>query len=338
MSYILEALKRSQQARELGRAPTLDTSGMFEEDKIEPARVPWPLVATGLAVVAVLIAVYGVMRGPGVAPAGDDPVGMETGAASPAAPWPAAVPSRPASMEQMRASAVPMQPDAADRTSMSLERPSMSASQWIDPAAMGLPPETIPLVEPPPPKGGIDGPEPETVARPAPVPLPPSRGLSRIPEVPIIHPHLSGQPEIDSAMELELQRQLDEELDEMEGGSTGYGRPPTAIPSDLVADIEAFKDTVRQERGMPANAQRTPKALPNGDLTKLRLTETQRAGLPFFVVTVHVYDAEAERRFVVVNGLKYREGSNVEDGLRVERILPEGVVLSYQDHPFFVRP
>ena len=64
MSYILEALKKSQAERELGRVPTLDGVGLFAEDKLEPPRSPWALVSVGLAVTAVLIALYAALRQP----------------------------------------------------------------------------------------------------------------------------------------------------------------------------------------------------------------------------------------------------------------------------------
>ena len=70
MSYILEALKKSQAERELGRVPTLDTSVLFEEDKAEPKRGPWVQVAVVLAAAAMLLALYAAFRGPEAQPQG----------------------------------------------------------------------------------------------------------------------------------------------------------------------------------------------------------------------------------------------------------------------------
>jgi general secretion pathway protein B len=54
MSYILEALKKSQQARERGQVPRLQTTA-FEQPS-EPGRLqPWMLVVLGLAAFAVLL-------------------------------------------------------------------------------------------------------------------------------------------------------------------------------------------------------------------------------------------------------------------------------------------
>jgi general secretion pathway protein B len=53
-------------------------------------------------------------------------------------------------------------------------------------------------------------------------------------------------------------------------------------------------------------------------------------------MTVHVYDADKGRRFVMINGRKYREGDKTREGMSVERIVAEGAVLSYKGNPFFV--
>lgn len=52
---------------------------------------------------------------------------------------------------------------------------------------------------------------------------------------------------------------------------------------------------------------------------------------------VHVYVEDKAQRFVLINGLKYREGDETREGLKVEQILPDGTVLSYQGNPFYVR-
>ena len=70
MSYILEALRRSQAEREQGRAPTLDLAAPAPEPSA-PSHNRWGVLAAVLAGVAVLIAVYAAVRptaGPDPAP------------------------------------------------------------------------------------------------------------------------------------------------------------------------------------------------------------------------------------------------------------------------------
>jgi len=62
MSYILEALKKSQQERELGRVPTLDKLP-FPAEAAQARPGPWIMAAVGLAMLAVIIALYSAMRG-----------------------------------------------------------------------------------------------------------------------------------------------------------------------------------------------------------------------------------------------------------------------------------
>jgi hypothetical protein len=67
MSYILEALRKSQQDREIGQVPTLATQPLFTSQ--ESGRNAWGLAAMALAGLAVAIALYAALRGgPEVAP------------------------------------------------------------------------------------------------------------------------------------------------------------------------------------------------------------------------------------------------------------------------------
>lgn len=67
MSYILEALKKSQQERDLGQVPTLETPPPpVEERRTRPNL--WILLAVVLAAIAVIIASYSALRGGRAAP------------------------------------------------------------------------------------------------------------------------------------------------------------------------------------------------------------------------------------------------------------------------------
>lgn len=49
---------------------------------------------------------------------------------------------------------------------------------------------------------------------------------------------------------------------------------------------------------------------------------------------VHVYAEQPEQRFVLINMNRYREGDRLKEGAVLERITPQGVVLSYQGEQF----
>lgn len=293
MSYILEALKKSQQERELGRVPTLDTSGMFSEDKEPVSGSHWGLLAVGLAAVAVVIALYAVLRTP--APM---PVPVQASAEPVAAPVPMPTSASalseaggvPAIASASSSSAVPSTARAAPRSSAS---PAGS-----DP---------------------VPGDESESIAE----------------------EEATFEAEADPWLEQELQRQLDAEqaayAEPLESAVPRRRPQRAAVPEDLVEDIESFKQQMRREQGIPPPpAQRRPADI-TGDPTKLRLTPLQQAQLPAYFMTVHVYDEDAAKRFVLINALRYVEGEETRDGIRIERIIPEGAVLSYLGNPFFVR-
>jgi general secretion pathway protein B len=111
------------------------------------------------------------------------------------------------------------------------------------------------------------------------------------------------------------------------------------VPADLRRDIEAFKDEVRQKRGgskpkdRPGSAKKT--SAPAVPPQELRLPPEVRARVPAFMMTVHVYDEQPPKRFVLINGLKVRQSERSREGIRVEEILPDGAVLSYDGHRFF---
>ena len=54
-------------------------------------------------------------------------------------------------------------------------------------------------------------------------------------------------------------------------------------------------------------------------------------------VDVHVYDTDPQRRFVLVNLKKYREGERLDSGALLEEILPDGIQLLYQGTQFVYR-
>jgi len=54
-----------------------------------------------------------------------------------------------------------------------------------------------------------------------------------------------------------------------------------------------------------------------------------RRKLPELVVNVHLYSANEAENLVYINNQQLRRGEQLEGGIRLEEILPEGVVLSY---------
>lgn len=348
MSYILEALKKSQQARDLGRVPTLETARVFEEDR-EPATANrWGRLAVVLAGLAVAIALYAALRPP----------------PAPTIAWPAS-----GDLPSFGAGPTPGAGAGAD-TALSASGDPSAGTPGVAP--MSAPPTAgAPTAAAPVPSVAAPGLTVQDLAelilalapRPGPVPGMPGPSGGPVPDAARgaggdagegLAPSASGadgdlaaESELDPVLERELRRQLDAEstgvLDEPapepepEPGFASAGPPERVpVPSDLLADIENFKQQLRREQGLPPAAARQRPAPIQGDPTRLRLTPRQQARLPGYLMTAHVHDADAEKRFVVINGLRYREGEETLEGFGVERILREGAVLSYEGNPFFV--
>jgi len=255
VSYILEALKKSQQERDLGRVPTLATQPFFEN---RPAVANhWGLAATVLASLAVAIALFAALR--------EDPEAL--------APVQALVPPlmTPTTPPAPASATVPQLPTEA-RTPDSSPAPSVLAK-------MAAEEETSPDAN-----TDADGefqPEPvATAIAPAPAPV----------------------------------------------------APDDPIPEDLRSEIEAFKDQLRQDQGGPP-AKKVAKA--ETPPQKRRLPPEVEKRLPAYLLTVHLFDKEPAKRFVVIGGRKLRQGESTRDGILVEEILPDGVTLAFEGHSFF---
>jgi general secretion pathway protein B len=70
------------------------------------------------------------------------------------------------------------------------------------------------------------------------------------------------------------------------------------------------------------------------EISELNLTGDQT--LPDLHLDVHVYATNPADRFVYINMRKYREGAEVQDGLALERIRRDGVVMNYHGLRFLL--
>ncbi len=75
-------------------------------------------------------------------------------------------------------------------------------------------------------------------------------------------------------------------------------------------------------RPAPARAAPAPKA----PLLET-LPESARRGLPALHLDIHIYSPDAGRRFVVINGRRYREGDSLEEGPVLEAVIVDGAIL-----------
>jgi general secretion pathway protein B len=109
-------------------------------------------------------------------------------------------------------------------------------------------------------------------------------------------------------------------------GSTS-GAPDASSPEDY-APAEETSSTglgshVRRGTASGVPLYRDVSATPGTQLPQLRLD-------------LHVFAARPEERFVMINMHKLREGDTLPEGVHVDSITPEGVVLSYNGSKFLL--
>jgi len=123
------------------------------------------------------------------------------------------------------------------------------------------------------------------------------------------------------------------------------------VPEDLIAEIEAFKELVRKrDPGIDRRAAARPPPLPEPPGLPRPQGAVQRAEplpagpsldlrsrLPPISMNVHVYNADPSRRFVYINGRKLTEQEKSREGIRLERVVADGAVLSFEGEEFFQR-
>jgi len=66
------------------------------------------------------------------------------------------------------------------------------------------------------------------------------------------------------------------------------------------------------------------------------LPSSVKEDLPDINISVFVYSDDPSSRVVKINGQTVREGQELTDGLKVEKIVPEGVIFNYEDYRFRV--
>ena len=86
------------------------------------------------------------------------------------------------------------------------------------------------------------------------------------------------------------------------------------------------------------SASEPEKEIPPPDKTKLyslnELPSSVRQKLPDFSLSVFLYADEPASRMVRVNGSMMKEGQYLTTGLKLEEIIPDGVIFSYLDYRF----
>lgn len=78
-----------------------------------------------------------------------------------------------------------------------------------------------------------------------------------------------------------------------------------------------------------ASEQAATTSLTSGATPLDEMPNDYRAGFPTLSVEVHVWDSSSAKRFVMINGQRYREGDTLAAGPKLAEIAQDGLVLDY---------
>ncbi len=349
MSYILEALKKSQQERELGQIPTLATESPAE---LEPPSKTNPVVLSALilALLAIIVALYAVFGNHFFTPQ-EPPTNVEV---VPAAPLRAPTPPLPDP-------AVALKPDRHSESTTVPQPDTVFSGDKEAPVTPRVKPpvqnldqqgsqEKVVIVEieqpapapkrTPLPEDPTDQSEPAPSAesnlraaidQPPPTPEQPSIAEEKVAQP--VTARSSVKQELRQEF-LDLQEQL---LKKNAEGTEKTAQAKTREPVETTAPPQphtAQDDKAQAAVKMPQQEAATPTTKPLAK-SENDLPYDVYKRLPQRKVSALAYSNDPKRRFVLINSQKLKEGEGTKDGLMIEEILRHGIIFNFEGHRFF---
>ena len=107
--------------------------------------------------------------------------------------------------------------------------------------------------------------------------------------------------------------------------------PTPSLPPPLPAEPAGATTAAPAASQMPAMP-----AIDTGSLPRYQDLVSAGVALPALQLNLHVHDAQPASRYVLLNGMKLREGESTPDGLKVLQIVPSGVALEMRGQRFFM--
>jgi general secretion pathway protein B len=307
MSLILDALKKSEAERQLGRAPGLSTPMPLRRGETEEPRGRWLRYALWLAIAATGLALaWWLARGTGAeGNAAEEARGAPPVAAA-AIALPAAQDAEPATRSAADAPAMPAAPavrptsdrEAGDAT-IDPARHTPSGHTAAAPLAVPSLPPVVEAATPLPRDPEFDSVERESEATVA-----PSASVASAPPLAVPSP----APLPPAAAPVPLPAAV----------PTSEPATPTQTPGNGTVVAEAVEPLLQ--------------TLPRLD----QLVGSQRDALPPLKQTMHVYAEAPAARFVLIDGHRYREGDHLSGALQLVEIRRDGTVLQFDGLRFLL--
>lgn len=347
MSYILDAIKKSDQQRELGTTPDLHT--VHEPPQIEPPRRPGWLY--GLAAILLLNAAgLGWWLWPRTPVAERPAQGVVAGDPSQPQLTTAGSATLFTPSQQAAKTAIPPLPSVA----------ASAAAKTRAPVATPVVPPPIPASTPPPPLPQMAQPSAQLETNPAirpaavqaeakkppvisPPPLPPTEKVRPA----ALRPNKNSPPtQVAAAAQKPLPVAVvpvptvddpaarpEEPLDEIEPlpEATDETAGAEAAPGETLTPIAATAPPKSKSKSKDKDSE-------DPELAKIPLlnqlpTEIQQAA-PELHISFHSYSIKPASRLVSISGKILREGEKFDEEVKLVTITKQGVVMSIKDRPF----
>ena len=292
MSFILDALKKSESDRQRQNGPAL------YEVKVAAPRSPLPYWAIGLAVllgVNLIIVAWALLRRPSHTQ-GLEPPALAT-ANAPSQPAPASVTTlSPAGGVVPNSSAVTPTPTGATPTASGA--PASATPGTAPPAQI----QSLAAIQTPPAGQGSG------VSPGAAIPQVPGAGGT---------PGAAPPPGVANGAASKAAAQGSEDNSAQPANPDDYA-PATEPGASSNVGFHVRRAT---ESGVPLYSQ---------------AATSPGSGIPELRLDLHAYAAKPEDRFVLINMKRLREGDSLPEGIKVESITPDGVILSHNGSKFLL--
>lgn len=120
--------------------------------------------------------------------------------------------------------------------------------------------------------------------------------------------------------------------------------PPETAPPAAARTASLSRSTATTPARIAPSVIETD-TVPTGTSASIDLQQPSRTrddllaagdAIPEAALSLHVYDPDASKRFILLNGQRLREGEMAGNGLRVRSIVPDGAVLDHRGATFKV--
>jgi len=126
-------------------------------------------------------------------------------------------------------------------------------------------------------------------------------------------------------------------LEQTEGSEQGV-IPDASKIEEAIAKVSAASDPSAEpiEEQSQEDAADTWRPQVADYLYQWELPLTVRQALPALTLSIHVYATEPADRFVLINGVRHREGADLGNGATLAEIRQEGALVDFRDYRFLL--